>query len=287
MKLAETREQLHSVTRGWRSEGLRTALVPTMGNLHDGHLALVEAARHEADRVVTSIFVNPTQFGKGEDFSSYPRTLESDREKLEQAGCHLLFVPGQETIYPFGPGSSNRLLAPPDLTSDLEGKTRPGHFDGVVTVVARLFNLVRPEVAVFGEKDYQQLLVILRLVKDMGYDIRIVPVSTVRESSGLAMSSRNNYLEPQLRKAAGELYRVLSEAAAKLECGDAEWCTVESEASRQLKDLGFPVDYVAIRRAEDLGPPRIADERLRILAAIYCGGTRLIDNVGIIRVGIP
>lgn len=287
MQQAETREQIHSISRRWRREGLRTALVPTMGNLHDGHLALVEAARHEADRVVVSIFVNPAQFGPGEDFVNYPRTLDSDREKLERAGCDLLFVPAQSTMYPFGLDSAYRLLASPDFAADLEGKARPGHFDGVVTVVARLFNLVCPDVAIFGEKDYQQLLVIRRMVEDLGYGIRIVPVSTIRESTGLAMSSRNNYLGPPDRKAAGELHAALCEAAAKIEGGADDWSAVETDAIGRLESLGFRVDYLAIRRAEDLGRPRPADMQLRVLAAVYCGGTRLIDNLSIIRVGIP
>ena len=270
----------------WRQEGQRTALVPTMGNLHDGHLALVEAARREADRVVASIYVNPTQFGEGEDFESYPRTPGEDRSALEQAGCDLLFLPDHRSVYPLGLEQSVRLLASPDLAETLEGSFRPGHFDGVVTVVARLFNLVRPDIAVFGEKDYQQLLVIRRMVDDLGYGIRIVAVPTVREASGLAISSRNNYLDPPQRKAAGELSAVLVEAADRIGKAGADPEGAEADAGRSLERRGFRVDYVAIRRAEDLGRPGKADRRLRILAAAWCGRTRLIDNVEIIRVGI-
>jgi pantoate--beta-alanine ligase len=286
MQQAENREQIRSATRRWRQEGQKIALVPTMGNLHDGHLALVEAARAEADRVITSIFVNPAQFGAGEDFESYPRTLEADRRLLEQSGCDLLFVPDHLTVYPHGLGNAVRLLAPPDLAASLEGDSRPGHFDGVITVVARLFNLVDPDIAVFGEKDYQQLLVIGRLVDDLGFGIRIVPVSTMREASGLAMSSRNNYLEPAQRKAAGELNAVLLEAAERIKGEVSDTTEVERAAVVRLEGLGFRVEYVAVRRAEDLGMPAAADQQLRVLAAAWCDQTRLIDNIGIIRVGI-
>jgi pantoate--beta-alanine ligase len=286
MQQADNREKIRDFALRWRQEGLRTALVPTMGNLHDGHLALVEAARREAERVVCSIYVNPAQFGQGEDFQSYPRTLAADRQSLEQAGCDLLFVPDHRTMYPLGLENTVRLLASPDLAAQLEGASRPGHFDGVVTVVARLFNLVCPDVAVFGEKDYQQLLVIRRMVDDLGYGIRIVPVPTVREGSGLAMSSRNEYLEPSRRKAAGEISAVLLEAADRIRNEAAASDLVERDAAGKLERLGFRVDYVAVRRAEDLGKPRADDQRLRILAAAWCGQTRLIDNVEIFHVGI-
>ena len=286
MRQAENRPQIRSITRRWRQAGQQIALVPTMGNLHDGHLALVEKARLEADRVVTSIYVNPVQFGEGEDFESYPRTLENDRQLLEQAGCDLIFVPDHRTMYPQGLENAVRLIASPDLASSLEADSRPGHFDGVVTVVARLFNLVDPDIAVFGEKDYQQLLVIDRLVKDLGFGIRIVPVPTVREASGLAMSSRNNYLEPVQRKAAGELNAVLLEAAERIKHASSDTARVERAAVVRLESLEFRVEYVAIRRAEDLGMPGPGDQQLRILAAAWCGQTRLIDNMGVIRVGI-
>jgi len=286
MRQAKDRGQIRSITRRWRQEGQKIALVPTMGNLHDGHLALVEAARLEADRVVTSIYVNPAQFGAGEDFESYPRTLDADRHALEQAGCDLLFLPAHHTMYPRGLENSVRLLASPDLAASLEGNSRPGHFDGVVTVVARLFNLVDPDIAVFGEKDYQQLLVISRLVHDLGYGIRIVPVPTVREAGGLAMSSRNNYLEPEQRRAAGELNAVLLEAAEQIKHEALDPTLVERAAAASLENLGFRVEYVAIRRAEDLGMPGAADRQVRVLAAAWCGETRLIDNIEVNCVGI-
>jgi pantoate--beta-alanine ligase len=286
MQQVEDREQIRSVTCRWRQEGLRIALVPTMGNLHEGHLALVEAARCEADRVITSVYVNPAQFVEGEDFESYPHTLEADRLSLEQAGCDLLFVPDHLTLYPHGLQNTVRLIASPRLSAPLEGQSRPGYFDGVITVVARLFNLVCPDIAIFGEKDYQQLLVIHRMVDDLGYDIRIVGVPAVREANGLAMSSRNNYLEPSQKKSASELNAVLRDAAEKLKSEGAGADRVEREAADRLEHLGFQVDYVAIRRAEDLDKPRAADQQLRILAAVWCGQTRLIDNVEIFSVGI-
>ena len=286
MQHAVDRDQIRSFTRRWQQQGLRTAFVPTMGNLHEGHIALVHAARQEADRVVSSIYVNPAQFGEGEDFQSYPRTLEADCQALEQAGCDLLFAPDHSTIYPQGLENTVRLLASPDLANPLEGRSRPGHFDGVVTVLARLFNLVDPDIAVFGEKDYQQLLVIQRMVDDLGYGIRIIPVPTVRETSGLAMSSRNNYLDPEQRKAAAELNTVLLQSAGRIRGHAAEPDEVEHDATVQLEGLGFRVDYVAIRRANDLGKPREIDRQLRILVAAWYGQTRLIDNLEVIRVGI-
>jgi len=285
MRLAENREQLDAVSGRWRGEGLKTALVPTMGNLHAGHLALVDAARRHADRVVTSIYVNPTQFGQGEDFARYPRTLAADCELLEQAGCDLVFVPKQKTMYPHGLANPVRVQAPADLASILEGESRPGHFDGVLTVVARLFNLVAPGVAVFGEKDYQQLLVVRRMVEDLGYGIRIVAVPTVREPDGLAMSSRNNYLDSADRSSSNHFSRVLQEAANRISNGSGNWERAERDATAQLTELGFRVDYVAVRRAADLREPQPADRDLRILAAAYVGQVRLIDNIRANSVG--
>jgi len=326
MLRAENRDQLDTRTRDWRLAGLRIALVPTMGNLHEGHLALVRAARETADRVITSIYVNPAQFGEGEDFQRYPRTLDSDLESLEEAGCDLVFVPDDRTMYPNGLENAVRLLAAPDLASVLEGASRPGHFDGVVTVVARLFNLARPDAAVFGEKDYQQLLVIRRMVEDLAWRIRIVPVPTVREDGGLAMSSRNHYLAEEERDAAGRIHAVLRDAALRVDelltaadsqaeagkqdspCSRSElidvversrlspkagagkrdslFARLEAEAAEQLSRYGLKVDYVAVRRARDLDLPRPGDSDLRILAAAWSGPTRLIDNLPINKVGI-
>lgn len=285
MQQVESREQVHSITRRWRREGLQVALVPTMGNLHAGHLALVDAARHAADRVVASVYVNPTQFGEGEDYASYPRTLEADRRVLEQAGCDLLFVPEHSTMYPAGLDNAVRILAAPSLADILEGESRPGHFDGVVTVVARLFNLVGPDCAFFGEKDYQQLLVIRQMADDLGYPIRIESVPTIRESSGLAMSSRNNYLQPEQKEAAAALNQVLMEAALRVEQKGTDPVVAEKDAAAHLQSLGMQVDYVAVRRSDNLAEPGPERTPLRILAAALCGRTRLIDNVEINSVG--
>jgi len=286
MQQIESREQVHSITRSWRREGLRIALVPTMGNLHAGHLALIEAARQAADRVVASIYVNPTQFGQGEDFASYPRTLDADRESLRQAGCDLLFVPEHSTMYPAGLDEAVRILAAPSLAGVLEGESRPGHFDGVVTVVARLFNLVGPDSAFFGEKDYQQLLVIRQMAGDLGYGIRIESVPTVRETSGLAMSSRNNYLQPAQKEAAAALNQTLKDVAARVGREAVDPGVAEKEAEAHLQDMGMQVDYVAVRRSDNLAKPVGEPVSLRVLAAAWCGQTRLIDNVEIKSVGI-
>jgi pantoate--beta-alanine ligase len=278
MRQSQTREQLWAEIRNWRRARFRIALVPTMGNLHDGHLALVAAAHEHADRVVTSIYVNPTQFDDGEDFERYPRTLEEDQGLLEAAGCDLLFIPDDQTVYPYGLGDATRLTAAPSLANILEGACRPGHFDGVVTVVARLFSLVAPDVAVFGEKDYQQLLVIRRLVEDLGYPLQIVPVATVRGVRGLALSSRNRYLDDAQRAAAEQLNSVLSAAAGRVAVAPADWPAVEQEARELLEQRGLRVDYVAVRRAADLAAPEAGDRELRVLAAAWSGSTRLIDN---------
>jgi pantoate--beta-alanine ligase len=278
MRQAQTREQLWAVLRSWRRAGLSTALVPTMGNLHEGHLALVTAAREHADRVVTSIYVNPTQFGEGEDFDRYPRTLDADQRQLEAAFCDLVFTPTDQTMYPAGLSDSTRVCAAPSLANTLEGAHRPGHFDGVVTVVARLLNLVTPDVAVFGEKDYQQLLVIKRLVQDLGYPVRIVAVPTVRGPAGLALSSRNRYLDATQRAAANHLNVVLRAASRQVSDDPGRLPEIEQAARTKLEQVGLRVDYVAVRRALDLAKPSAADVDLRILAAVWSGATRLIDN---------
>ena len=280
---AKTRQELRACTRSWRQNGQRISLVPTMGNLHAGHLALVKAARDKADRVVSSIYVNPTQFGEGEDIDTYPRTFEADRAALARVGCDLLFAPDVQTVYPFGFENAVMLGAAPDLASTLEGQFRPGHFDGVVTVVARLFNLVNPDVAVFGEKDYQQLLIIRRLVEDLGYDIQIHAVPTVREHNGLALSSRNSYLDNEQLESAQCLQSVLVDTAARAGQAGVELSLLEELAETQLKKHQLDVDYVAIRRAKDLAAPGNNDQDLRLLAAVWCGKTRLIDNLNINR----
>ena len=286
MRIAGARDELDPVLRVWRRERLRIALVPTMGNLHEGHLTLVRVARAAADRVVASIYVNPTQFGEGEDFERYPRTFDRDRALLQQAGCDLVFAPETATLYPRGLANAVRVIASPDLSTVLEGASRPGHFDGVVSVVARLFNLVNPDLAVFGEKDWQQLVIIRRMVLDLGYDIEILGVPTVREPGGLAMSSRNAYLAAGQREAAVALNGILEQAAERIRNGETDFAAVEGEAAGRLATRGLKVDYCAVRCSSNLAVPEQSDRDLRVLAAVWCGDTRLIDNVFIKQVGI-
>lgn len=261
----------------WRRNGRRIGLVPTMGNLHDGHLTLVRQAMDLADRVVVSLFVNPLQFGPSEDFDRYPRTLERDCEAVGAVGAHCLFAPDEQQVYPSGRDQQTRVEVV-GLSDLLCGASRPGFFQGVATVVTKLFNMVQPDLAVFGEKDYQQLLVIRRLVADLNLPIEIVPAPIVREADGLAMSSRNAYLKPSERETAPALQRVLQRAAAALQGGDkiadAEW-----DAARELTAVGFRPDYISVRRAEDLAPAGPGDRELIILAAAYLGNARLIDNL--------
>lgn len=261
-----------------RRRGDRVALVPTMGNLHAGHLDLVRRARAMADRVVASIYVNPAQFGPDEDFDAYPRTPDDDLAALRGAGCHRVWMPDDRTMYPVGRERAVMLRAPADLTDMLCGRARPGHFDGVVTVVARLFNQVEPDAAVFGEKDYQQLLIIRRLVEDLAFPVDIVAAATVREEDGLAMSSRNRYLDARQRRTAAALnvrLHALSEAVRR---NPEAWRTLAADTRSQLEADGFEPEYVAVRRAGDLGDPA-GGTPLRVLAAARLGPARLIDNL--------
>lgn len=262
----------------WRGAGERIGFVPTMGNLHQGHMQLVRHARSTAQRVVVSVFVNPMQFGPGEDFNSYPRTLEQDRDKLADESVDLLFAPGIEEIYPHGSRHTTRVEVP-QVSEGLCADFRPGHFAGVATVVARLFNLVQPDVAVFGEKDFQQLAVIGRMVEDLGWPIEIAAVATVREPDGLAMSSRNQYLTAEERQRAPLLYRTLCEVAARLRSGESCFAELESDALQTLRGAGFEPEYVAIRDALTLQSPAGMDTPQVVLAAARLGRTRLIDNV--------
>jgi len=261
-----------------RAQGARIAFVPTMGNLHAGHLQLVRQARLQADRVIVSIFVNPAQFGPHEDYESYPHTPEHDRDALLDAGTELLFLPGVAEIYPQGPDRTT-VVEVPDLNRILEGEHRPTHFNGVTTVVAKLFNLVQPDVAVFGEKDYQQLLLIRRMVADLCMPVAIAGVATVREADGLAMSSRNGYLAPAERARAPRLYAVLSGVKARVEAGGQDLAVIEQAALAELAAAGFRPDYVSVRRQSDLALPRSGDTALIALAAARLGTTRLIDNI--------
>lgn len=275
------RQELDQYLSNWRAQGQTVALVPTMGNLHSGHLSLVKQAQQQADIVITSVYVNPTQFGAGEDFSEYPRTMTQDRQQLQQAGCDVMFTPATETLYPFGSGNYTAVLPPTGLTDTLCGASRPGHFDGVLSVVLRLFNLVQPHIAVFGEKDYQQLLIIQRMVTDLFLPVQIIPGSIVREASGLALSSRNQYLNTAEQKQAALLQTCLQDTAAALQQGRRDYAQLETEAIQQLQRAGFKPDYVAIRDAHDLSAPAagLPIENIRVLAAAWLRKTRLIDNM--------
>ncbi|MGY4516002.1 pantoate--beta-alanine ligase [Lysobacter sp. HA18] len=268
--------QLRDTVRGWARAGERIAFVPTMGNLHAGHFSLVRQARERADRVVASVFVNPTQFGPNEDFARYPRTPEQDVAGLRDAGCDVLWMPDVETMYPFGASNAVQVRVP-GVTDVLEGAHRPGHFDGVATVVARLFLQVQPDVAVFGRKDYQQLAVIRYMAREMSFPVEIVAATTVRETDGLAMSSRNQYLSQDERPRAVEIHRVL-QAMREATIAMRERGDVEAEATKQLADLGFDVDYAVVRR-RDLIEPTSDDTALVALIAARLGRTRLIDNL--------
>ncbi|HKE48977.1 MAG TPA: pantoate--beta-alanine ligase [Rhodanobacteraceae bacterium] len=269
--------ELDAHLAAWRRGGQRIALVPTMGNLHAGHYSLVTIARKHADVIVASVFVNPTQFGPNEDFARYPRTPDADAAGLAASGCDALFMPGVEEMYPYGPANTVRVSVPGfDM---LEGAMRPGHFDGVATVVSKLFNLVRPDVAVFGRKDYQQLLVIKRLARDLAYPIEIVDAPTLREASGLAMSSRNQYLDEAQRARAGVIYATLQRMRESVRAGQPIG-EIEAKADGDLRAAGFVPDYAAIRRADDLREPvQDGREALIGLVAARLGTTRLIDNL--------
>lgn len=278
MEVVTTGAELRDLLQAWRRDGDHVALVPTMGNLHDGHLSLVEVARRNAERVVVSIFVNPTQFEPGGDFDEYPRTLQMDQRKLQRANADLLFVPETETMYPFGTEDATRVVVP-SLSQDLCGRFRPGHFDGVTSVVARLFCLVMPDVAVFGQKDYQQQMIIRRMVADLSLPIGIESASTRREADGLAQSSRNQYLTDDERRIAPLLYGTLQGIAKDLQSGKRNYRELESQAMHALADAGFAPDYVAIRRAENLEAPDRDTDELVVLTAARLGKARLIDNV--------
>lgn len=269
-----TREYLEN----WRKDGQRIALVPTMGNLHEGHLQLVRTARQHAGRVVVSIFVNPLQFGAGEDLDQYPRTLQADMEKLRASGCDLLFAPGEEEMYPRGREGLSYIDVPA-LANILCGASRPGHFRGVATVVGKLFHIIQPDMAVFGEKDYQQLLVIRHMVRDLDLPVEIIGVPTVREADGLAMSSRNAYLDTGERQRASLPHACLQNIARQLHKGNRDYASLEAAACSELEAGGFHPDYVSIRKGADLSLPDTASTRLVILLAARLGSTRLIDNL--------
>lgn len=281
MRVINDSSTLREALNPLRQRGQRIALVPTMGNLHEGHLALIAEARKQAGFVVCTIFVNPMQFGPTEDLDAYPRTLEQDIARLEAAGCHALFTPSIAEMYPMG-HQHHTVVSVPGLSEGYCGASRPGHFDGVATVVCKLFNLVQPDTAIFGLKDYQQFLVIRRMVADLCLPIALVGVATQREPSGLALSSRNGYLSADEKARAAALIRILKDTAASLQTGHTvAW--VEEQALRSLQEAGFRPDYFSVCHAQTLAPATEQDADLVILAAAWMGRTRLIDNLTLSR----
>ncbi len=282
MERVNTIKALRQSVAEWRNAGKRIALVPTMGNLHAGHLELVRQARQQADRVVVTIFVNPMQFGAGEDFDSYPRTLEQDAAQLEAIETDLLFTPLVPEVYPHGQ-ERQTVVTVPGLSDLLCGASRPDHFSGVATVVCKLLNMVQPDLALFGCKDFQQLLVVRRMVADLCIPVEIIGVPTVREVDGLARSSRNSYLTAGERKLAPALYRTLRETSVAIAEGRSDYLALESEAKQALLAAGFTPDYYSIRNATDLSLPNSGTEALVIVAAASLGRARLIDNLVVER----
>ncbi|ETS29673.1 pantoate--beta-alanine ligase [Photorhabdus temperata] len=277
MLIVETVPILRREIRRWRQEGKRIALVPTMGNLHNGHMTLVDEAKGQADIVIVSIFVNPMQFNRQDDLARYPRTLQKDCEKLHQHGADLVFAPSDKEIYPNGM-EHQTYVEVPELSTILEGASRPGHFRGVSTVVSKLFNLVQPDLTYFGEKDFQQLQLIRKMIADLAYDITLVSVPTVRDKNGLALSSRNNNLTADEHRIAPELSKIMKSIAEKMAQGERHTEQLLTQASEQLREAGFMPDELFIRDAETLTPLNTESKNAVILMAAWLGQTRLIDN---------
>lgn len=278
MKKIHSVDKLRKAIAEWREAGDTIALVPTMGNLHKGHMSLISLAAEYAEHVIVSIFVNPTQFGPNEDYTNYPRMPEVDSRKLARAGIDILFAPSVEEIYPHGLENSAQVLVP-ELSDQLCGASRPGHFLGVTSVVSRLFNICIPDVAVFGNKDYQQLVILRRMVEDLHIPVKLLAGETERDANGLALSSRNEKLDEVQRAAAAIIYQALDDAATALRTGQNDFVNVEKTAIETISVAGLDPEYVAIRNAADLSMPQENSPRLAILAAARLGGVRLIDNV--------
>ena len=262
----------------WKRAGLSVGFVPTMGNLHAGHLQLVTQVKQKADRVVVSLFVNPMQFNDADDFSAYPRTFDSDVESLKEISADALFAPSNDELFPFGQAATTKVIVP-GLSDILEGECRPGHFTGVATIVCKLFNIVQPDIACFGEKDFQQLMLIRRMVTELNSQVQIEAIATQREDDGLAMSSRNNRLNNGQRANAPQLYQVLTRMADSLKAGRKDYLMLEQDATVTLDARGFNTEYVAIRRSSDLAMPSMQDCDLVVLVAARLGDIRLIDNI--------
>ncbi|MEX0447017.1 pantoate--beta-alanine ligase [Xenorhabdus sp. SGI246] len=278
MLIIETIPILRREIRRWRQAGKRIAFVPTMGNLHDGHMALVDTAKAQADVVIVSIFVNPMQFDREDDLVNYPRTLQEDCEKLSRRNVEMVFAPNAKEMYPNGLNGKQTFVEVPELSYMLEGASRPGHFRGVTTVVSKLFNLIQPDLVYFGEKDFQQLQVIRRMIADMTYDITLVSIPIVRDKNGLALSSRNNLLSPEEKKVAPLLNQVMQCAAERLRNGERDIEQLLAIMSTHLREEGFMPDEIFIRDAENLEPLTSQSKKAVILMAAWLGKTRLIDN---------
>ncbi|MEW6997551.1 pantoate--beta-alanine ligase [Colwelliaceae bacterium BS250] len=277
MQTVDNISALRDQIGAWRKQGLKVAFVPTMGNLHAGHISLVEEAHKHADKVVASIFVNPMQFGINEDIDNYPRTMEDDKQKLISAKTDLLFIPTPEIMYPKGLAKQTYVEVP-DVSDGYCGESRPGHFRGVSTIVCKLFNLVQPDVACFGLKDYQQVQVIQLMVEDLSMPIEIVAVPTKREESGLAMSSRNNYLTNEQKEIAANLNKTMRWVAQQLQHNN-DYNEISAQASQQINAAGMRTDYLHICHAKTLNPATSHDQEIVILVAAHCGNARLIDNI--------
>ena len=282
MRTVHSLKELRSILRNYRQQGKTIGLVPTMGNLHEGHISLVRKASEAADIVVTSIFVNPMQFGANEDLDKYPRTLQEDQDKLAEAGNTLVFAPSVEEVYPEGMARQTKVLVP-EVSEGHCGASRPGHFEGVATVVAMLFNMVQPDVAVFGEKDFQQLAVIKKMVRDLMIPVNVVGAPTVREEDGLAKSSRNGYLSEEERATAPIVFQTLNRVAEQLQQGRSDFQALEQEAQNVLEEAGLRPDYFNIVSSQTLKPATDEDRELTLLVAAFLGTTRLIDNLSLSR----
>ncbi len=278
MKLVHTIDELRAVSAAWRATGDRIALVPTMGNLHSGHLSLVSLAADNAEHVIVSVFVNPTQFRPSEDYEAYPRTLDADARQLARIGADILFAPSVEEMYPGGIGSTTQVRVP-GLSEELCGASRPGHFDGVTSIVNRLINICQPSVAVFGQKDYQQFVILRRMVEDLHLPLQLIAGPIERDEHGLALSSRNRYLNQDQQLTAAVIYQSLRAVNTMLEEGNRDYAALENSAAEQITAAGLKPEYIAVREAGDLSVPDASSTHLVVLAAAQLGDVRLIDNL--------
>ncbi len=280
MDQANSVSELRQYVQHWKDHKQSIAFVPTMGNLHQGHLSLIEKGQSLCDRSICSIFVNPMQFGPNEDFNHYPRTLTHDLELLESIGCDLVYMPTASELYPEGLDNISQVIVT-DLTDTFEGAHRPGHFTGVATIVAKLFNIVKPDISVFGKKDFQQYCVISKMTQDLNLDVEVIGQETTRESSGLATSSRNQYLTDEQTARAGLIYQTLQDASKRIREGETDFASLEQQYIEQLSQAGFETDYFSVCNADTLKPATTGDKKLVILVTAQLGETRLLDNIEI------